>query len=102
MRYDQWKVHFLEQRAHGFDVWQDPFVQLRLPKLYTLRGDPFERADHDAELYAKWRFDRAYVLVPAQAYVSKWIGSFKDFPPRMKPASFSLDQVMDQLSTPSD
>ena len=102
LRYDQWKVHFLEQRAHGFDVWQDPFVQLRLPKLYTLRGDPFERADHDAELYAKWRFDRAYVLVPAQAYVSKWIGSFKDFPPRMKPASFSLDQVMDQLSTPSD
>lgn len=102
LRYDQWKIHFMEQRAHGFDVWGDPFVSLRLPKLYTLRGDPFERASHDAELYDVWRFDRAYVLVPAQAYVTKWIGSFKDFPPRMKPASFSLDQVMDQLSTPKD
>lgn len=102
LRYDQWKVHFLEQRSHGFDVWQDPFVQLRLPKLYTLRGDPFERADHDAEMYAHWRFERAFVLVPAQAYVGKWLESFKNFPPRMKPASFSLDQIMDQLTEPTD
>jgi arylsulfatase A-like enzyme len=101
LRYDQWKVHFLEQRAHGFDVWGEPFVELRLPKLYTLRGDPFERASHDSVLYDHWRFERAYALVPAQAFVKNWLASFKEFPPRMKPASFSLDQVMDQLTSPS-
>ncbi len=100
LRYGQWKVHFLEQRAHGFDVWGEPFVELRLPKLYTLRGDPFERASHDSILYDYWRFERAFALVPAQAFVAKWLASFKEFPPRMKPASFSLDQVMDQLTSP--
>ena len=100
LRYGQWKVHFLEQRAHGFDVWGEPFVELRLPKLYTLRGDPFERASHDSILYDYWRFERAFALVPAQTFVAKWLASFKEFPPRMKPASFSLDQVMDQLTSP--
>ena len=99
LRYDQWKVHFLVQRAHGFDVWAEPFVPLRLPLLVSLRSDPFERAHHDSVLYDKWRFDRAFVLVPAQAYVSTWLQSFKDYPPRQKPGSFSLDQVMDQLTT---
>ena len=101
LRHGQWKVHFLEQRAHGFDVWGEPFVELRLPKLYTLRGDPFERASHDSVLYDHWRMSRAFALVPAQAYVSNWLASFKEFPPRMKPASFSLDQVMEQLSSQS-
>ena len=101
LRYGQWKVHFLEQRAHGFDVWGEPFVELRLPKLYTLRGDPFERASHDSILYDHWRFERAFALVPAQAFVANWLASFKEFPPRMKPASFSLDQVMEQLSSQS-
>ena len=101
LRYGQWKVHFLEQRAHGFDVWGEPFVELRLPKLYTLRGDPFERASHDSILYDQWRFERAFALVPAQAFVANWLSSFKEFPPRMKPASFSLDQVMEQLSSQS-
>ncbi len=98
LRYNQWKVHFMEQRAHGFDVWAEPFVSLRVPKLFTLRGDPFERADHDSILYDNWRVERAFVLVPAQAYVGNWLQSFKDFPPRQKPGSFSLDQVMDQLT----
>lgn len=97
LRYNPWKLVFLEQRAHGFDVWQEQFTVLRLPKLFNLRMDPFERADHEAIGYPKWRFDRAFVLVPAQAYVSKWLASFKDFPPRQKPASFSLDQVMQKL-----
>lgn len=88
----------MEQRAHGFDVWGEPFVTLRLPKLYTLRGDLFERASHDSILYDKWRFDHAFVLIPAQAYVGKWLQSFKEFPPRQKPGSFSLDQVMDELT----
>jgi arylsulfatase len=89
--------HFAEQRAHGSDVWQEPFVQLRLPKLFNLRTDPFERADHEGIGYTAWRFERAYLLVPAQAYVSQWLASFRDFPPRQRPASFSLDQVMEKL-----
>jgi arylsulfatase len=98
LRYDQWKVHFLVQRAHGFDVWSEPFVGLRLPLLVSLRSDPFERTHHDSILYDKWRLERAFVLVTAQAYVSRWLESFKDYPPRQKPGSFSLDQVMDQLT----
>ena len=102
LRYNQWKVHFLEQRGHGFDVWQEPFVQLRLPKLFNLRTDPFERADHEALGYQKWRLDRAFVLVPAQSFVANWLSSFEEFPPRQKPGSFSLDQVMEKLTeTPS-
>ncbi len=97
LRYDQWKVHFLEQRGHGFDVWQEPFVELRLPRLVSVRSDPFERAPHEGMGYQKWRLDRAFVLVPAQAFVSNWLSSFEEFPPRQKPGSFSLSQVMDKL-----
>jgi arylsulfatase len=97
LRYDQWKVVFLEQRAHSFDVWQEPFVQLRTPKLFTLRGDPFERADHEGIDYPRWRFERVFALVPAQTYVGNWMSSLKEYPPRQKPGSFNLDQVMDQL-----
>jgi arylsulfatase len=97
LRYDQWKLVFMEQRAHGFDVWQEPFVTLRLPKLFNLRADPFERADHEGMGYGRWRIDRAYLLVPAQAIVGNWLESFKEFPPRQKPASFGIDQVMDKL-----
>ena len=89
---------FLEQRAHGFDVWQQPFVQLRLPKLFSLRADPFERADHEGMDYSRWRIDRVYLLVPAQAFVVNWLQSFKEFPPRQKPASFGIDQVMEKLT----
>ena len=97
LRYDQYKVHFLEQRGHGFDVWQEPFVELRLPKLVSLRADPFERAHHEGMGYQKWRMERAFVLVPAQAFVSNWLSSFEKYPPRQKPGSFSLSQVMDKL-----
>ena len=99
LRYDQWKIVFLEQRAHGFDVWQEPFVELRLPKLFTLRADPFERADHEGIDYQRWRLERAFVLVPAQAFVGNWLQSFATFPPRQKPGSFSLSEVMNQLTT---
>jgi arylsulfatase A-like enzyme len=98
IRYNQWKIHFLEQRAHGADVWQDPFIALRLPKIFTLRGDPFERADHEGIGYERWRFDRLFLLVPAQAFVGKWLESFKEFPPRQKPGSFSIDQAMEKLT----
>jgi arylsulfatase len=104
LRFNQWKIVFLEQRAHSFDVWQEPFVLLRAPKLFTLRGDPFERADHEGIDYERWRADRLFLLVPAQAYVAQWLSSFKEFPPRQKPASFSIDQVMQKLQegTPSN
>ena len=97
LRYENWKIVFAEQRAHGFDVWQEPFVLLRLPKIFNLRTDPFERADHEAIGYSKWRFDRTYLLVPAQQYIGTFLSTFKEFPPSQKAGSFSLDQVLQSL-----
>jgi len=101
LRYQQYKIAFMEQRGHGFDVWQEPMVTLRLPKLFNLRSDPFERADREGMGYQRWRIDRAFVLVPAQTYVGQWLASFKDFPPRQKPGSFSIGDAMEKLSRPS-
>ncbi len=100
LRYDQWKICFLEQRAHGLDVWQEPFVKLRLPKLFNLRSDPFERADHEAIDYGRWRAERMFAFAPAAAYVSRWLQSFREFPPRQKPGSFSLDRVLESVTSP--
>ena len=97
LRYNNWKIVFMEQRAHGFDVWQEPFVTLRFPKLFNLRTDPFERADHEGIGYGQWRAERMYVLAPAQAYVGKWLQTFEDFPPRQKPGSFSLGDAMEKI-----
>ena len=94
LRYNNWKIVFMEQRAHGFDVWQEPFVTLRFPKLMNLRADPFERAFHESIGYDRWMIDRLFMLVPAQAYVAQFLESFKEFPPRQKPASFTIDQVL--------
>jgi arylsulfatase len=74
-------------------------VPLRVPKIFNLRRDPFERADITSNTYYDWMLDRAFLLVPAQAYVGKFMATFKDYPPRQKAASFSLDQVMEQLKT---
>jgi arylsulfatase len=97
LRYNNWKVMFSEQRAHGFDVWRDPLVPLRFPKLYNLRTDPFERADHESIGWGKWSADRMFALVPAQAIVQEFLQTFIDFPPRQTPASFSIDQIMEQM-----
>ena len=97
LRINQWKMVFAEQRAHGLDVWQDPFIPLRFPKLFNLRSDPFEIADHESISYGKWRVDRAFMLVPAQEYVAKFLATFKEFPPSQRPGSFSLDSVMETL-----
>jgi arylsulfatase len=102
LRYDQWKMVFLEQRGHGFDVWQEPFVALRLPKLFNLRSDPFERADHEGMGYGTWRIDRAFLIAPAGAYVAQWLQSFREFPPRQKPGSFNLDNVMEAVTKPAN
>ena len=97
LRYKQYKVVFAEQRAHGFHVWEEPFVFLRFPKLFNIRSDPFEEADHIGMGYTRWRADRMFILVPAQAYVAKFLSTFQDFPPRQTPASFSIDQVLERM-----
>ena len=99
LRYDKWKIVFAEQRAEGLEVWQEPFVTLRLPKIFDLRADPFERADRESIGYSRWRIDRTYVLVPAQAIVGNFLKTFKAYPPRQKPGSFSIDQVLAKLQT---
>jgi arylsulfatase A-like enzyme len=97
LRANHWKIVFTEQRAHGFDVWEEPFVPLRVPKLYNLRADPFEEADHGWDRW-KWRLDRAFVLVPAQEYIGQFLTSFREFPPSQKVGSFSLDAAMEAIS----
>jgi arylsulfatase A-like enzyme len=97
MRYNQWKLVFAEQRAHGMDVWQDPFVPLRLPKLFNLRSDPFEQADHLTMGYDQWRADRLFLLMPALQYVGAFLATFREFPPSQKSGTFSIDQAMQSL-----
>jgi arylsulfatase len=96
LRVDQWKLHFLEQRATGFAVWLDPFVRLRTPKLFNLRSDPFELGD-ESIFYGKWMADRMFVFVPAQQIVGQFLQSFAEFPPRQKPSSFSVDDALDKV-----
>ena len=101
LRFNDWKVMFTEQRAEGFDVWQEPLVTLRLPKIFNLRRDPFERAEHESFGYDRWRLERTYLVTPAAAYVGRFIETFKKYPPRQKPGSFNLDRVMESLQKPS-
>jgi arylsulfatase len=100
LRYDNFKIAFLEQRAQGtMQVWAEPMVPLRLPKMYNLRTDPYEFADITSNTYWDWIFDHAFILVPAQALVGEFLATLKEFPPRQKAASFSIDQVVDKLTT---
>jgi arylsulfatase len=99
IRVENWKANFKEQNFKGFEVWQREFTNLRFPDFFNLRSDPFERGN-ESILYRKWMADRMFLLVPAQAIVSKWISSFQEFPPRQKPASFSLDRVMERIMAP--
>jgi hypothetical protein len=101
LRYGRWKLVFMEQRAHGLEVWEEPLVTLRLPKLFDMRGDPYERAEHEAEMYNMWRFERLYLLAPAVEYVSEHLATFKAFPPRQEAGSFNLSKVLKTLQTSS-
>jgi arylsulfatase len=99
LRYADWKLIFMEQRAEAtFQAWMEPFVPLRVPLIFNLRRDPYERASITSNTYFDWLIDRAYLLVPAQAYVGNFLSTFQEFPPRQKAASFSLDQVMEKLT----
>ncbi len=98
LRYDQWKLVFHEQRTRTFRVWSEPFVPLRIPKIFNLRSDPFERADTDSNNYDTWWIRHAFLLAPAQQYVGNFLTTFKEFPPRQTPAKFNLDDVMKTLT----
>jgi arylsulfatase A-like enzyme len=99
VRINQWKIVFKEQLHTGLDVWSGEFTNLRIPKLFNLRADPFERGD-ESMLYDKWFGDRGFVIVPAQALIARWLSTFKEYPIRQRPASFNLELVMQTLSDP--
>jgi arylsulfatase len=97
LRFGDWKIVFKEQLHKGLGVWSGEFTNLRIPKPFNLRADPFERGDESIE-YDKWLAERGFVIVPAQAVVAQWLSSFKEYPIRQRPASFNLDEVMRKLS----
>jgi arylsulfatase A-like enzyme len=101
LRYDNWKFVFMEQRAPGtLRVWSEPYTALRIPKLFNLRTDPYERADITSNTYYDWFLDHAFMMVPAQSYVGKFLSTFKEYPPRQKAASFTIDKAIEQLGAP--
>jgi arylsulfatase A-like enzyme len=98
VRFDNWKVVFMEQRVQGtLQIWAEPFVPLRLPKLFNLRTDPFERADITSNTYYDWVLDSGILVLTAAAVVGQFLATFKEFPPRQKAASFTIDQAVAKL-----
>ena len=92
------RTFFLEQRVEStLKIWANPFTPLRVPLIFNLRRDPYERSQKTSNTYYDWVIDRVYLLVPAQVYVRNFLTTFKEFPPRQKAASFSLDNVMQAL-----
>jgi hypothetical protein len=101
LRYRDWKITFMEQNTQispeaPLGVWTGQFTPLRVPKLYNLRSDPFVRGPESFN-YADWLVHRSFIFVPAQVLVAKWLESFKDFPPRSKPASFTVSDAMAKI-----
>lgn len=97
IRYERWKLVFLEQRAHTMQLWREPFIQLRAPLVFDLRMDPYELAQHNSNTYNDWFFSRAFLVIPAQAMARQFLQTFREFPPRQRPDAFNLDGVMRQL-----
>ena len=98
LRYRDWKMLFMEQKEYNtLRAWIEPWTPLRVPLITNLRRDPYERAHVTSNTYYDWMLDRAYLLVPAQVYVGNFLKTFQEFPPRQKPASFSIDKVMDKM-----
>jgi arylsulfatase A-like enzyme len=102
LRIGDWKVVFYEQRAKTMQLWAEPFVELRIPKLFNLRRDPFERADENSNSYWEWVLDRVFAIYPAQRLTAQQIKSFLEFPPRQTPASFNLDDVLRKMQEATD
>ena len=98
LRYDNWKAVFMEQRTEGtLEIWADPFVTLRVPKLFNLRTDPFERADVTSNTYYDWLIDNAALVLAASMVTIQFLETFKEFPPRQEAPSFSIDQAVEKL-----
>ncbi|HEX9258810.1 MAG TPA: arylsulfatase [Acidimicrobiales bacterium] len=98
LRFDNWKLVFMEQRAAGtLQVWAEPFTELRVPKIFNVRTDPFERADITSNTYWDWMLDHAWILVPAQSYVARMLQTLVEFPPRQEPAAFNIARVLEKL-----
>jgi len=101
LRYNDWKVTFMHQPAQGtLDTWSKPMVTTRIPWLYNLRRDPYEFATTTSNTYWDWYLDHVYLLLPAAEYVGQFIATFKEYPPRMKAASFNLGDTMKALEAP--
>ena len=96
-RYQDWKVVFLENRGEAFGVWREPFTELRVPLLFNLRRDPFEKAQHNANTYNDWFLDRPFVVVPIQALAAKFLVTMKEYPPSQTPGSFNLSGIEEKL-----
>jgi arylsulfatase A-like enzyme len=96
-RYDDWKVVFLENRGQRLGVWQEPWQELRIPLLFNLRRDPFEKSQHNSNVYWDWYIDRVFVLVPIQGLATQFLTSMKEFPPSQTPGAFNLSKVEAQL-----
>ena len=102
-RVGNWKMNFCEQRTEGtLAVWRDPFTCLRAPTMFNLRMDPYERAEITSNTWNDWSLRHSYMVVPTQALVAQFISTFKEFPPRQRPSSFSVDQIMEQLKEPTN
>ncbi len=97
IRYSDWKVVFLENRGEAFEVWREPFTELRVPLLFNLRRDPFEKAQHNASVYNDWFIDHAFVVVPLQQIAGRFLMSMKEYPPSQTPGSFNLDKIQKQI-----
>ena len=102
LRYNDWKAIFMEQRVETtFEAWANPFTPLRVPLIFNLRRDPYERAQLTSNTFYDWQLDHVFLLLPAQDYVAGFLATFKEFPPRQKAASFSLDKVMEKMTAPT-
>jgi arylsulfatase len=97
IRVDAWKAVFLENRGMAFEVWREPFTQLRVPLLFNLRRDPFERSQHNSNTYNDWFLTRVYLLVPMQEFAGKFLATMQEFPPSQRPGSFNLDKIQKQI-----
>jgi hypothetical protein len=99
MRFDNWKMVFMEQRGKGtLQVWAEPFTRLRVPKVFNLRTDPYEFADVTSNTYYDWILHNAYFILVAQTAAAKFVETFKEFPPVQKPGSFTIDDAMAKMS----
>jgi arylsulfatase A-like enzyme len=101
-RYQDWKVVFMENRGEAFGVWREPFTELRVPLLFNLRRDPFEKAQHNSNTYNDWFLDRPFVIVPIQAMAAKFLMTMKEYPPSQAPGSFNLSKIEEQLRNSSN